>query len=154
MDLQSILANAVQAQRHEQMKTSPQLTLGELILKLEPICKPKLPVVFDRISLRNMKEYHPTGITSWRGSYRELALEYSDEGDPLSLKEFLALLRPIIGATLPGYKGGDYLMGKVTPVWVANHGEVKGYLQEHYTAVIGVTQMPKLIYIRTAALDM
>jgi len=37
MDLQTILNNAVAQERAEEMKTSSQLTLGELILKLDAV---------------------------------------------------------------------------------------------------------------------
>src|SRR5579884_2690083 len=117
MDIQEILDNAVQVQRAEQMKTSEQLMLGELILKLEAVQNKNKPVAFDD------PVYHPVDIGSWRGSYCELALEYSQDGEVLSTAILLQMLKNAIGKTFGGYKGGEYMMGKTTPVWVANYGE-------------------------------
>ena len=148
--LQSILNNAVKADRQEKLKTSPQLTLGELILKLETM-DGELPVYFDN------KKYRPTSIGSWRGSYDELSINYkgSDEvnSDKLEeeidmgkygkeyiyepfdttlpkdvkVKHLLQMLKSIIGKTMTGYKGGNFLIGKSTPLWVSKYGGSKGY---------------------------
>lgn len=148
--LQSILNNTIKAQRQKQMKTSPQFTLGEIILKLEAIKNKKLPVIFD------IKKYHPIGIDSWRGSYCELALEYSTSAEVLSLAEFTKILKDTIGKTLTGYKEGDFLMGKTTPVWVANYGESKGFRKSkdlNDTAVIDVIEDKNAVIIKTKAID-
>ena len=107
--MQSILTNAVNKMRQEKFKTSSQLSLGEIILKMEIIKNKDLPVLFDN------KKYHPTGIDSWRGSYNELSLQYENEGNPMLAGDFLKLLIETIGKTFEGYKGGDFLMGKTTP---------------------------------------
>ncbi len=147
MDLQTMLDNAVQAERAKVMKASPQLTLGELILKLEAVEVNNLPVFFDVGKIR------PTGIDSWRGSYCELALEYDDMSEPLVLKELLKLLNNTIGKTLTGYKGGNYLMGKTTPVWVANYGDSQGFRPNKETAVVGVLVKETKVLIKTRAMD-
>lgn len=157
MDLQKFLDVSVQAQRAQEMLTSPQLTLGELILKLEAIKDKTKPIVLDDGT------YLPTGFGSWRGSYRELAIRYQDGGESFynppqpsckrdsfgdhaydcpcdkkdgfstslpqnpTVSQFLEMARSIVGNIMVGYKGGDYLMGKTTPVWVANYGTSSGY---------------------------
>lgn len=157
MDLQTMLNNAVEAQRAKEMLTSPQLTLGELILKLEALPQ-DLPVTFDD------EKYKPTGLNSWRGSYRELAIEYEDGGgiayeqpkpdckmdaqfdihrhdcpcggtnefkttltEKPTVGEFVAVLKNVLGRYFIGYKGGDFTMGKTTPLWVANYGSSSGF---------------------------
>ena len=147
--IQSILTNAVNKMRQESFKTSSQLSLGEIILKLEGIKNTKLPVLFD------IKKYHPTGIDSWRGSYNELALEYDNKGKPMILADFLKVLKDTIGKTITGYKGGDFLMGKTTPVWVANYGEVSGFRKDEYkdTAIIDVVEQKSAVIIKTKAID-
>lgn len=124
MDLQTMLTNAVDASRAQSLKNSPQVSLGELIAKLEGIAeahkisrveKAEAEVYFD------FEYLHPTGISSWRGSYSELALEF-DGSKVYKLSEFIELLKSCIGKTFVGYKGGDFVMGKTTPVWVANYG--------------------------------
>lgn len=153
MELQTILNNAMIVRRAEEMKTSPQLTLGELILKLEVIERKDFPVVFD------VKEYYPTSIRSWRGSYNELALGYTQvAGGWLSVTQIITLLKEMIGKTLEGYKGGDYLMGKTTPVWVANYGESAGFregigIHDYLTGVVDVLETKDEIVIKTKALE-
>ena len=125
MDLQEYVLNKVATDRRERLDKSDQLTLGELLAKLEaiaPSLQDKSPeVIFDFCN------YFPTGFDSWRGSYDELALEPSEawwgyEGDPMSLDSFIKMCRETIGKEFTGYKGGEFTMGKTTPVWVASHG--------------------------------
>lgn len=140
MDIQEIVNNAVKAQRNEELKNSPQLLLGELVLKLEAVKNKELPLFIDIMDKR------PMGIDSWRGSYCELAIqteqvgsyntdkvmhesEYGDSYEMKSIgkenptvKEWIEVLKEAIGKTFVGYKGGDFLMGKNTPVWLAEYG--------------------------------
>ncbi len=146
MDLQTILNNAMVARRSEEMKTSTKLTLGEIIIKMETIKNKELPVVFD------VKKYFPVSIDSWRGSYCELAFNYEHEGKKLSVKEWLKELNNTIGKTLTGYKGGDYLMGNTTPVWVANYGTSSGF-KEDSTAVIDILEKKNKVVIKTKDMD-
>lgn len=173
MNFQTIIQNAVKSQRAEEMKTSPQLTVGELILKLEMIDK-KLPLYFDDL------EHRPSGIESWRGSYDELAITYkgggsinSDEIDEkngdytfykekdttlpknVKVKDLLKVLKMAIGKTMEGYKGGNFLIGKTTPVWVANYGETTGYKTNRdydYQAVVDVKVKNKKAILETKLL--
>jgi len=156
--LQEVLDNMIQAKRAEEMKTSPQLTLGELILKLESVisyedlstttARKDLPIVFD------VEPYRPVNIDSWRGSYCELALKYAgNESGAFTVMEILRLLKSVIGRTLTGYKGGEYLMGKTTPVWVANYGETGGFRKDGYTAVVDVIEEKDRIVIKTKAME-
>lgn len=152
MDLQTILKNAVSAKRAEDMKTSAQLTLGELILKMEGKDLSKT-VVFDD------GKHFPTGLSSWRGSYDELALEYSDgQGiessyKPMTGADFVEKLKKAVGETYTGYKGGDFVMGKTTPVWVANYGSCEGFREEtedgHETAIVDIVETDDAIVLQT-----
>jgi len=142
MDIQTMITNAVQAGRQEELKNSPQLLLGELILKLETVKSKNKPLFIDIL------DKIPKGIDSWRGSYCELAIQTenfgnynteevewtSDNGDYKSykqkqigkenptVKEWIEVLKEAIGKTFTGYKGGDFLMSKNTPVWLAEYG--------------------------------
>lgn len=145
-----MIFNAMKAKRADDMLTSPQLTLGELILKLEAIKDKKLPVVFDD------RKYHPVSVSSWRGSYCELAIEYGPTGKSLSVKEFLKILKNTIGKIFVGYKGGDFLMGRTTPVWVANYGESQGFKEKGdkwNQAVVDISKGKEHIIIKTKAID-
>lgn len=145
MNLSDYIHNAIQVERAEAMKTSPQLILGELILKLETF-NVDMAVVFD------VNNYHPTSIDSWRGSYCELALGYGDAEKAPMLSVFLCLLKGTVGQVLTGYKGGDYLMGKITPVWVANYSECGGFRKGGETAVVDVIVKAGNVVIKTKAL--
>lgn len=125
MDFQTILENAVSAERNKRLKTSPQLTLGELVAKLESV----KPVYQDyegeekpKVVVFNFEYLHPTGLDSWRGSYSELAIEFSADGEAPTVIDFLSSLKAAVGKEFSGYKGGEFVMGKNTPLWVANYG--------------------------------
>ena len=131
MDLQTYIQNAVKASRANTLANSDQLTLGELILKLEPIVK--IQKEGKEATVRYDFEYlFPTRIDSWRGSYDELALNFETQGEEMKVSEFLKMLKECVGKTFTGYKGGDFTMHKGTPIWVAN------YSHSGNTAVIDV----------------
>ena len=178
------------AERSKQMLNSVQLTLGELILKLESV-KQTLPVVFDD------KKYKPTGLGSWRGSYKELSIQYEDGGSECyeqpkadckmdetpfgrdhayncpcggtkahstslpknpKVKDLLAVLKIAQGNYFVGYKGGDFTMGKTTPVWVANYGTSSGFKENKEgeyksQAVVDVEENKTNVVIKTQLID-
>jgi len=173
-NIQKILEDSIKAERAEEMKTSDQLTVGELILKLEAV-DGGLPIYFDD------KKYRPSGIESWRGSYCELALTYEGGGSINSekvievvevcgqgykvyeridttlpsnpkVKDLLEMLRDSIGKTMEGYKGGNFLIGKTTPVWVANYGDSGGYIGDDQ-AVVGVRAVGSKAILQTRQID-
>ena len=126
MDLQTYLDNAVKADRQKTLSASDQLTLGEMILKLEPIVKNQKPIIEKyehEATVRYDFEYlFPTDIDSWRGIYAELALNFTSKGEEMKVSAFLKMLKDTVGKTFTGYKGGDFRMNKHTPIWVANYG--------------------------------
>jgi len=142
MDLQTYIQNAVKASRANTLANSDQLTLGELILKLEPIVKNQKEG--EEATVRYDFEYlFPTSIDSWRGSYDELALNFETQGEEMKVSEFLKMLKDCIGETFTGYKGGEYLMHKGTPIWVAN------YSHSGNTAVIDVVDNRYVVLLIT-----
>ena len=140
MDLQTMLHNAVAAGRAEQLKNSPQLLLGEMILKLENVKDKRKQLFIDIMDKR------PMGIDSWRGRYDELSIttetfgSYNTEEIEMqfpgmtfykkkeigkanpTVQEWIDVLKEAIGKTFTGYKGGDFTMGKGTPVYLAEYG--------------------------------
>lgn len=152
MDLETIARNALAVQRAEDLRTSPQLTLSELILKMEAVSDHGKPVVYDD------GYAYPDGIDSWRGSYSELALGWSMTGaggTPSSVAGLLAILRGAVARTFEGYKGGEYLMGENTPVWVANYGEAEGFRVDddgNSQAVVEVAEHEQVVSIVTRLL--
>ncbi|KKN30668.1 hypothetical protein LCGC14_0831770 [marine sediment metagenome] len=127
MDLQTYLDNAVKVSRQQTLAKSDQLTLGELILRLEPLLQDEKAdnprkVVYD------FGQLYPTRIDSWRGIYAELALDFEnrDSGQshgPMFMIDFHKMLIDTVGKTFEGYKGGGFVMSRQTPIWVANHGD-------------------------------
>ena len=126
LDLQTYLDNAVKAKRAESLAKSDQLTLGEIIAKIEPIAAGaesfKKDCGYEPIVMFDFGNLHPSGIDSWRGIYAELALNYTEEGNAPTVTEFLTSLKEAVGKTYTGYKGGEFTMSRHTPVWVANYG--------------------------------
>jgi hypothetical protein len=95
------------------------LNLGQIIGQLEAIGdKDERFVYFD------FENVYPTHLTSWRGIYAHLALEFEfDKNAAPTVTALIAKLKGAIGAEYEGYKGGMFLMSEKTPVWVANWGE-------------------------------
>jgi hypothetical protein len=155
MSLKNILDNAVNAQRQEALKTSPQLTVGEIILLLKPIVeKYKEKPEEDQPEVYYDFEYlYPTELDSWRGIYAELALNFTarkfpnNKQEPLTVSEFLSLMEGSIGTEYGGYKGGTFRMSKHTPVWVANYGNAG------QTAVVGIVDYGYQVVVKTAMVE-
>lgn len=121
MDIQEYVDNMLKASRADRFANSDQLTLGEIISKIETILdsstrEVRPNVVFD------FAYFRPTVLDSWRGLYAELALGYDERGET-DAGEFLNELKSAVGKTFTGYKGGDFTMSRHTPVWVSNNGE-------------------------------
>jgi len=96
------------------VRSDYHLTLGAAIDELG-----KLPtryvVVFDHSNLC------PGVEQSYRGYYSDLAFE-PDNGDPKTVDEFLHQLQGALDQEYTGYKGGEFRMGKDTPLWEASYG--------------------------------
>lgn len=135
MDFQETINAYMAKARKDSLANSDQLTLGELILKLEAIQNKEASLIFD------FGCFFPTCVDSWRGDYEELALNYQESGVQLKAGEFLTVLKSAIGHTFQGYKGGDFTMNRHTPLWVANDGDsgntaVIDILDKNYQVVI------------------
>lgn len=144
MDLQKILDAQMSKIRTERLANSGQLLLGELKLKLETVKDKNKPIEFDF----GMK---PAGASSWRGSYCELGLNYSEKGggsaswnsDRIEYKSlygysyendifeipenpttqnFLDMLNALTDKEMVGYKGDDFKMHKNVAVYFGNYG--------------------------------
>ena len=128
--MQTLLNNAVKAQRARELAESNQLTLGELILKVEAIAnqvKERMGTADEPLVQYDFEYLYPTALNSWRGIYAELALnfvhqDYENKNKQLNISQFLELLRGAVGKEYTGYKGGEFVMSRQTPIWVANYG--------------------------------
>ena len=105
MNIQALIDGMSAQWQRERAET--QMTLGKLIAALEA-----MPEGADVANLN--------GAHSYRGYYSDLAFEKSDGTRPAA--ELLAECKAAMGKVFYGYKGGDYLMGELTPVWLASRG--------------------------------
>lgn len=98
----------------ERLAAAPNMRLGEFIEELAA-CDPSLPVV-----LADGRAVH--GLISYRGYYEDLAIR-PQAGPPKTVADVLSEARAAMGKVFEGYKGGDYVMGERTAMWVADYGD-------------------------------
>ena len=103
--LQSLVDSMSAEWRRQRAET--QMTLGKLIAALETM--PAETVIPSLCSPH-----------SYRGYYSDLAFERGEL--ECTAGKLLERCRGAMGREFQGYKGGDYLMGENTPVWVAHYG--------------------------------
>lgn len=112
-------------------KHGQHLTIGDCIEKLRAL-KPDTHVEFDFGGIV------PTKLASWRGIYAEIALGFSggafSNDEPKTVAELLSDFQSAVGKTYTGWKGGDFVMGLDTPVWVDNPG---CYTRTYITNITG-----------------
>jgi hypothetical protein len=105
IDLQALM-DGMSAQWQKD-RAGSQMTLGDLISALE--------------SLPEGSEVDGIGKPhSYRGYYEDLAFQRIR--DKRKASEVLSDAKAAMGEVFQGYKGGDYMMGKQTPIWVAAYG--------------------------------
>ena len=112
MNLQYIVDAMGEAQKNT--RSDYHLTLGELIAILENI-DPDAPVKFEDGT-------SPDNARSYRGYYSDLAFDHTE--DVRTASDVLEVATDVHGTELMGYKGGDYLMGDLTPLWKASWGDL------------------------------
>lgn len=100
------LVDSMSAQwQRERAKT--QMTLGDMIVMLEALPQDT--------EIKGLGE-----LNSYRGHYCDLAFEPSAESETAA--SLLTRCTGAIGKVFYGYKGGEYMMGSLTPLWLANYG--------------------------------
>ena len=107
IDLQALINGM--GQKWQEERAASQMTLGDLIAALS--------VMDNTAVVPNISNAH-----SYRGYYIDIAFE--PNGGTRPAKELLAECRDAMGAVFGGYKGGDYVMGALTPVWVSHYGTI------------------------------
>jgi hypothetical protein len=121
---------------------SKQFTLGDLISRLRTM-NPTLEVAITRLQLR------PTGFTSYRGHYEDLALTWScDPGPPVLSSDFLIQAEWCVGRKFEGYyKRGSYTMGFETRLWLSRVGEASNM------GIIGLYPYDRYLYVKFKGMD-
>ena len=87
-----------------------QMTLGSLIKRLS-MMPPEA----------NLKVY--VNLHSYRGYYEDLSIGEEDSGPVSTVSELLTACKEAVGKEFTGYKGGEFVMGHDTPLWVAGYGK-------------------------------
>lgn len=132
MDLQKIFDAMGSMERAS--RSNYHLCLGQLIEELSAI-PGDAPVRLDYLP-----EQGPGEPGSYRGYYSDLAFEF---GPPTTVSAWLSDSRKTLGKTLEGYKGGDFLMGADTPLWVSNYGDNSG------RAIMGLVVVDGEVVVQT-----
>ena len=78
---------------------------------------------------------------SFRGYYEDLA--FSPVDGTVKAGDLLEICKDCMGEVFTGYKGGDFMMGKNTPVWIAYYGQDGERLMD-ITDCGGVVTEPEL----------
>ena len=115
MDLQKLVDALGDSNRRTQ--SDYHLTLGAAIDQLENVPE-TLAIKFD------WNGSSPKSPDSYRGYYSDLAFESRSE--PTTVGSFIADCRRSVGATFEGYKGGDFVMMRDTPLWASEWGHSSG----------------------------
>lgn len=150
-ELQKYLENATKKMREASFADSPQLTIGEFLALIKDIPdvdgNENVTISFD------FGTAYPIGLSSWRGAYSELAINYglggydndnADQSAHRDLADFRKELEEAVGKEFYGWKGGDFTMSLDTPLWVANDGNVGN------TGVVGIRNNVYEVIILTA----
>lgn len=104
MNLQALVDGMSAQWQRERAET--QLTLGALIEQLKTMGDTPITGLGD--------------LHSYRGYYEDLSFEPTSEAVPAS--KLLDDCRDAMGQEFTGYKGGEFVMGTRTPLWVAPYG--------------------------------
>ena len=105
----------------QRFRSRDQLTLGELN---DQLAKLKLRKGKEEISYEfqvNGLSVKLSTVDSYRGYYVDLAI-HAVLGAYTDFSRFRQTLKKAQGKTFEGWKGGDYLMGQDTPLWLAPEG--------------------------------
>jgi hypothetical protein len=105
MNMQALIDELSAQWQRERAET--QMTLGELISELEA-----MP---EGTQVANL--FAPD---SYRGYYSDLAFDLGE--GTRQAADLLAECKDAMGQVFTGYKGGDFVMGALTPLWVASYG--------------------------------
>ena len=109
------------------------MTINEILKALKSVNNDTPVFVVDTLSVELTGE-----VMSWRGDYNCLALGYCLYGDSnafINVGKLKSILQNSIGKTFIGYKGGEFVMEKNTPVYLDNYGFSTG----HYIARVSVS---------------
>lgn len=118
-----------------------QMSLGELVARLEAVVD-KSKVVFVGEGMY-AQTFH-----SYRGYYEHISLSYDADASMARLVvEVLRDATAAIGSMLEGYKGGEFMMTRLTPVWISPYGA------SSRMALVAVEELPDKVLLRSKRID-
>lgn len=112
MDAQKLIDTMTNQMCQERQKY--HLTLGRLLDILDDAndIDGGMPVQFDVGGA-------PASPHSYRGYYSDLALDVEEQ---ITVRELIKLCSGVVDQALEGYKGGNFVMDRDTPLWKASYG--------------------------------
>lgn len=135
--LLDLMMKSVDADTNRMCADAGQMTLGELAATLRQ---------FDQSLIVEFSDgTNPGDLDSYRGYYRFISIEHGN--DPMTVGSLLSRVESSIGATFTGYKGGEYTMSRMTPVWVSDYGMASG------DGVIGVAEQDGKAILHIAQIE-
>lgn len=139
MDIE-IMMKMVDSQTDQKFKKL--VNLGQFIALLK-CCDETVEIRFDFPC-----QYQPVCFGSYRGYYRYLAISYQEhdwrkENSETTVGKLLKEAEKVLGKTLTGYKGGDFLMTEKTPLFVSNYGDSEG------VGVVAINDLGSKVIIET-----
>lgn len=117
------------------------MSAEEIINKLEEFKDLKKLVV---IEMNNKIFTSDFNADSWRGSYNLPAIEYYSGKSGCSVDSAIENLQKIDGMEVEGYKGGDYVLSKEDPLFIANYGD-----SNNCTAIVDIIESDEFIICLT-----
>ena len=123
----------------QKLRSETMFTLGDLIDELE-----KYPRDWEVL----IEPFHlvPCCFTSYRGYYYDLCLTYSTReerlGEEMLVGKLLDMCKEADGKEFTGYKGGEFLMNRKTPIWVSDYdystGMAIGKIEKCFDGLINI----------------
>lgn len=81
---------------------------------------------------------------SWRGSYNLPAISYCDSKDGCTINTAIENLNEVNEMDVRGYKGGDFVLNKKDPLFIANYGDTN-----YCTAIVDIVETSDFIVCLT-----
>lgn len=129
MDMQTVIS--MMSKEWELDRSKNMVTIIELVSMLSEYDE-NLEVLIDDVEAGYV---YPTGLSSYRGYYTDIQIEFAHakHGDinTTTVGNLISDLSEAIGKTYTGYKGGDFTMSKITPVWIDNYGRCRNIVVTH-----------------------
>lgn len=122
-EMEAMIHSRVQQMVREEYGQKKILMISELLLRLENLSEEdKENEIVLSLTPYDAEGKYPGDLISYRGDYCHLSITFSDYRK--TANQFIEQLENIIGKTLEGYKGGDFIMRKDTFVFASDWGNV------------------------------